>query len=120
MKDAQSLDQTYETFKQIGKVTGREHEANELVDETKHNVEKVIKSVPRHHRSQSVLWKYLLNLKYIQQANIHFDDMLAQLDAKNSFSNIEGWKPVDKESIIKRIQISSFLQKDYLNQITIK
>ena len=40
MKDAQSLDQTYETFKQIGKVTGREHEANELVDETKHNVEK--------------------------------------------------------------------------------
>ena len=35
MKDAQSLDQTYETFKQIGKVTGREHEANELVDETK-------------------------------------------------------------------------------------
>lgn len=66
------IDQTYETFKQIGKVTGREHEANELVDETKHNVEKVIKSVPRHHRSQSVLWKSLLNLKYIQQANIHF------------------------------------------------
>ena len=27
--------------------------------------------------------------------------MLAQLDAKNSFSNIEGWKPVDK-SIIKK------------------
>ena len=40
VKDAQSLDQTYETFKQIGKVTGREHEANELIDETKHNVEK--------------------------------------------------------------------------------
>ena len=39
VKDAQSLDQTYETFKQIG-VTGREHEANELIDETKHNVEK--------------------------------------------------------------------------------
>ena len=37
------LDRTYELFKQIGKVTGREHEANELVDETKHNVEKVIK-----------------------------------------------------------------------------
>ena len=77
VKDAQSLDQTYETFKQIGKVTGREHEANELVDETKHNVEKVIKSVPRHHRSQSVFMEVLLNLKYIQQANIHFDDMLS-------------------------------------------
>ena len=28
--------------------------------------------------------------------------MLAQLDAKIAFSNIEGWKPVDKESIIKK------------------
>ena len=46
--------------------------------------------------------------------------MLAQLDAKNSFSNIEGWKPVDKESIIKKNPDISFLQKDYLNQITIK
>ena len=103
VKDAQSLDQTYETFKQIGKVTGREHEANELVDETKHNVEKVIKSVPRHHRSQSVFME-VSSKPEIYTAGKHpfFDDMLAQLDAKNSFSNIEGWKPVDKESIIKK------------------
>ena len=57
---------------------------------------------------------------YLTRQTYIFDDMLSQLDAKNSFSNIEGWKPVDKEGIIKRIQISSFLQKVYLNQITIK
>ena len=103
VKDAQSLDQTYETFKQIGKVTGREHEANELVDETKHNVEKVIKSVPRHHRSQSVFMDVSSKPEiYTAGKHTFFDDMLAQLDAKNSFSNIEGWKPVDKESIIKK------------------
>ncbi|WP_285491748.1 ABC transporter substrate-binding protein [Staphylococcus haemolyticus] len=103
VKDAQSLDQTYETFKQIGKVTGREHEANELVDETKHNVEKVIKSVPRHHRSQSVFMEVSSKPEiYIAGKHTFFDDMLVQLDAKNSFSNIEGWKPVDKESIIKK------------------
>ncbi|MBU6948369.1 ABC transporter substrate-binding protein [Staphylococcus haemolyticus] len=103
VKDAQSLDQTYETFKQIGKVTGREHEANELVDETKHNVEKVIKSVPRHHRSQSVFMEVSSKPEiYTAGKHTFFDDMLAQLDAKNSFSNIEGWKPVDKESIIKK------------------
>lgn len=103
VKDAQSLDQTYETFKQIGKVTGRKHEANELVDETKHNVEKVIKSVPRHHRSQSVFMEVSSKPEiYTAGKHTFFDDMLAQLDAKNSFSNIEGWKPVDKESIIKK------------------
>ncbi len=103
VKDAQSLDQTYETFKQIGKVTGREHEANELVDETKHNVEKVIKSVPRHHRSQSVFMEVSSKPEiYTAGKHTFFDDMLAQLDAKNSFSNIEGWKRVDKESIIKK------------------
>ena len=103
VKDAQSLDQTYETFKQIGKVTGREHEANELIDETKHNVEKVIKSVPRHHMSQSVFMEVSSKPEiYTAGKHTFFDDMLAQLDAKNSFSNIEGWKPVDKESIIKK------------------
>ena len=103
VKDAQSLDQTYETFKQIGKVTGREHEAKELIDETKHNVEKVIKSVPRHHRSQSVFMEVSSKPEiYTAGKHTFFDDMLAQLDAKNSFSNIEGWKPVDKESIIKK------------------
>lgn len=103
VKDAQSLDQTYEAFKQIGKVTGREHEANELIDETKHNVEKVIKSVPRHHRSQSVFMEVSSKPEiYTAGKHTFFDDMLAQLDAKNSFSNIEGWKPVDKEGIIKK------------------
>lgn len=103
VKDAQSLDQTYETFKQIGKVTGREHEANELIDETKHNVEKVIKSVPRHHRSQSVFMEVSSKPEiYTAGKHTFFDDMLSQLDAKNSFSNIEGWKPVDKEGIIKK------------------
>ncbi|RIO87937.1 ABC transporter substrate-binding protein [Staphylococcus haemolyticus] len=103
VKDAQSLNQTYDTFKQIGKVTGREREAQDLVDETKHNVDKVIKSVPRHHKSQSVFMEVSSKPEiYTAGKHTFFDDMLTQLDAKNSFSNIEGWKPVDKESIIKK------------------
>lgn len=71
VKDAQSLDQAYDTFKQIGKVTGREKEADDLVDETKRNVDKVIKSVPRHNKNKVSLWKYLLNLRFIQPVKIH-------------------------------------------------
>lgn len=35
VKDAQSINETYDTFKTIGKITGREHQAQDLVDETK-------------------------------------------------------------------------------------
>ncbi|MDU3186338.1 MAG: helical backbone metal receptor [Staphylococcus epidermidis] len=52
VKDAQSIDETYDTFKSIGKLTDREKQAKELVDETKHNVDKIINSIPKHHKKQ--------------------------------------------------------------------
>ena len=103
VKDAQSLEQTYDTFKQVGEVTGREKQADELINETKKNVEKVVKSVPKHHQSQSVFMEVSSKPDiYTAGQGTFFDDMLNKLDAKNSFSNIEGWKAVDKESIIKK------------------
>ncbi|MBI5971684.1 ABC transporter substrate-binding protein [Staphylococcus caledonicus] len=103
VKDAQSLEQTYHTFKQVGEVTGREKQADELINETKKNVEKVVKSVPKHHQSQSVFMEVSSKPDiYTAGQGTFFDDMLNKLDAKNSFSNIEGWKAVDKESIIKK------------------
>ena len=35
VKDAQSLNQVYDSFEQVGKVTHREKEAKQLVKETK-------------------------------------------------------------------------------------
>ncbi|MCE5090651.1 ABC transporter substrate-binding protein [Staphylococcus devriesei] len=103
VKDAQSLEQTYDTFKQVGEVTGREKQADELINETKKNVEKVVKSVPKHHQSQSVFMEVSSKPDiYTAGKGTFFDDMLNKLGAKNSFSNIEGWKAVDKESIIKK------------------
>ena len=49
IKDAQSLDQVYHSFEQVGKVTHRENEAKQLVKETKDNVKKVIYSIQAHH-----------------------------------------------------------------------
>lgn len=54
VKDAQSIDEMYETFKQVGKVTGKEKEANALVKETKNNIKKVVNSVPKDAKSQKV------------------------------------------------------------------
>ena len=46
MLKMQSIDEMYETFKQVGKVTGKEKEANALVKETKIILKKV-NSVPK-------------------------------------------------------------------------
>lgn len=54
VKDAQSINATYDTFKSIGKLTHREKQAQNLIDETKQNVDKVIHSVPMHHKKQKV------------------------------------------------------------------
>lgn len=102
VKDAQSINATYDTFKSIGKLTHREKQAQNLIDETKQNVDKVIHSVPKHHKKQKVFMEVSLK-PYIYTAGKHtfFNDMLEKLDAQNSFSNVDGWKAVSKESVIK-------------------
>ena len=51
IKDAQSLNQVYDSFEQVGKVTHREKEAKQL-KETKDNIQKVIESIPAHHKNR--------------------------------------------------------------------
>lgn len=119
VKDAQSIDEMYETFKQVGKVTGKEKEANALVKETKNNIKKVVNSVPKDAKSQKVFMEVSSEPEiYTAGKNTFFDDMLKQLKAKNSFSNLDGWQKVSKEAIIKKnpdvmISTMGILEKDY-------
>lgn len=119
VKDAQSIDEMYETFKQVGKVTGKEKEANALVKETKNNIKKVVNSVPKDAKSQKVFMEVSSESEiYTAGKNTFFDDMLKQLKAKNSFSNLDGWQKVSKESIIKKnpdvmISTMGISEKDY-------
>lgn len=119
VKDAQSIDEMYETFKQVGKVTGKEKEANALVKETKNNIKKVVNSVPKDAKSQKVFMEVSSEPEiYTAGKNTFFDDMLKQLKAKNSFSNLDGWQKVSKEAIIKKnpdvmISTMGISEKDY-------
>lgn len=119
VKDAESIDEMYETFKQVGKVTGKEKEANALVKETKNNIKKVVNSVPKDAKSQKVFMEVSSEPEiYTAGKNTFFDDMLKQLKAKNSFSNLDGWQKVSKEAIIKKnpdvmISTMGISEKDY-------
>ncbi|WP_270892712.1 ABC transporter substrate-binding protein [Staphylococcus saprophyticus] len=119
VKNAQSIDEMYETFKQVGKVTDKEKEANALVKETKNNIKKVVNSVPKDAKSQKVFMEVSSEPEiYTAGKNTFFDDMLKQLKAKNSFSNLDGWQKVSKEAIIKKnpdvmISTMGISEKDY-------
>ncbi|ATH60942.1 MULTISPECIES: ABC transporter substrate-binding protein [Staphylococcus] len=103
VKDAQSIDEMYATFKQIGKVTNKEKEANALVKETKDNIDQVKKSVPEDAKGQKVFMEISSAPEiYTAGKNTFFDDMLTQLKTENSFSNLDGWQKVSKEDIIKQ------------------
>ncbi|EHJ08251.1 iron (Fe3+) ABC transporter binding protein [Staphylococcus simiae CCM 7213 = CCUG 51256] len=123
VKDAQSIDETYDTFKQIGKITHRQQQADQLVDDTKKSVNKVINSIPKHHKQPNVFIE-ISSKPDIYTAGKHtfFNDMLTKLDAKNSFDDIDGWKSVSKESIIKHnpdilISTEAKTRADYMDMI---
>ena len=103
VKDAQSIDEMYESFMQIGKITHKEKASKKLVKETKQNIERVKNSVPNDAKGQKVFMEISSEPEiYTAGKQTFFDDMLTQLKAKNSFSNLNGWQKVSKEDIIKQ------------------
>ena len=103
VKDAQSIDEMYESFMQIGKVTHKEKASKKLVKETKQNIERVKNSVPNDAKGQKVFMEISSEPEiYTAGKQTFFDDMLTQLKAENSFSNLKGWQKVSKEDIIKQ------------------
>ncbi|MBA8778084.1 ABC transporter substrate-binding protein [Staphylococcus schleiferi subsp. coagulans] len=103
VKDAQSINEMYESFEQIGKLTGREKQAKYLIDETKANIKKVTDSVPKQKKEPKVFIEIASEPEiYTAGKGTFMNDMLKQLHAKNVFDDTEGWPKVSKEQIIKK------------------
>ncbi|WP_415363496.1 ABC transporter, substrate-binding protein [Mammaliicoccus lentus] len=101
--DANSINEMYQTFKQVGKVTGKEKEANKLVDKVKNDIEKVKKDIPKDKQGKQVFMEISSQPDiYTSGKNTFYDDMLTSIKAKNVFHDEEGWIKTDKESILKR------------------
>lgn len=103
VKDAQSLNEMYQSFEQIGQATNKEKEAQTLVKETKANVEKVVNKA----KSRKVQPKVFIEIAsepeiYTVGKQTFMNDMLTKLKAKNVFDDHKGWPTVSKEDIIKK------------------
>lgn len=103
IKDAKSIDEMYQTFEQVGKVTGAEKEAQVLVKETKKNIKEVIDGISEKKAAPKVFVEIASEPEIYTTGNHTFmNDMLRQLKAENVFADQEGWPKVDKEQIIKK------------------
>lgn len=103
VEDAKSIKQMYETFKQVGEVTGTEKEAQALVKETKANIQKVIDDIPNKKANPKVFIEIASEPEiYTAGKDTFMNDMLRQLKADNVFADQADWPKVDKEQIIKK------------------
>ncbi|MEJ7541625.1 ABC transporter substrate-binding protein [Staphylococcus intermedius] len=103
VKDAHSIDEMYETFHQIGKLTGTEQQAAQLVIETKHNIQQVIDDIPNRKKAPKVFIEIASEPEmYTAGKGTFMNDMLKQLHAQNVFDDTEGWPKVSKEQVIKK------------------
>ncbi|MEB6201188.1 ABC transporter substrate-binding protein [Mammaliicoccus fleurettii] len=101
--DANSINEMYETFKQVGKVTGKEREANQLVRKVKSEINNVIIEVPKEQQGKKVFMEISSQPDiYTSGSNTFYDDMLNSIKAENIYHDQEGWIKTDKESILKR------------------
>lgn len=101
--DANSINEMYKTFKQVGKVTGKEREANQLVRKVKSEINNVIIEVPKEQQGKKVFMEISSQPDiYTSGSNTFYDDMLNSIKAENIYHDQEGWIKTDKESILKR------------------
>ncbi|MCE4970544.1 ABC transporter substrate-binding protein [Staphylococcus chromogenes] len=103
VKDAQSLNEMYQSFEQIGQATNKEKEAQTLVKETKANVEKVVNKAKSRKAQPKVFIEIASEPEiYTVGKQTFMNDMLTKLKAKNVFDDHKGWPTVSKEDIIKK------------------
>ncbi|MBV5190762.1 ABC transporter substrate-binding protein [Staphylococcus chromogenes] len=103
VKDAQSLNEMYQSFEQIGQATNKEKEAQTLVKETKANVEKVVNKAKSRKAQPKVFIEIASEPEiYTVGKQTFMNDMLTKLKAKNVFDDHKEWPTVSKEDIIKK------------------
>ncbi|WP_323703323.1 ABC transporter substrate-binding protein [Mammaliicoccus sp. Dog046] len=103
VKDAHSIKEMYQSFEQIGKVTGKEQESKDLVNRVKGEITEVVKDIPKKQQGKKVFMEISAQPDiYTAGSDTFYDDMLREIKAKNIFHDEKGWIKTDKEIIVKR------------------
>ncbi|MBD1378713.1 ABC transporter substrate-binding protein [Metabacillus arenae] len=104
VNDAQNLDQVYESITMIGKASGTEEKAEEMISEMKtkfENIQKTASEIPEDKQKSVFLEVQPAPEIYTAGKNTFMNELLTLVGAKNAAADQEGWVKITEEAIIE-------------------
>ncbi|MCF6093666.1 ABC transporter substrate-binding protein [Microaerobacter geothermalis] len=101
--DANTLEETYESIKNIGLVTGRTKEAEEIIarmDEEKTSVVEAVKNIPQEKRKK--VWIEVSPDLYTAGSGTFMNELLTLAGGINVAADQSGWVQLSEETVIER------------------
>ncbi|GGJ99466.1 putative ABC transporter substrate-binding lipoprotein YvrC [Lentibacillus kapialis] len=104
VSDAQNIEQTYDSIKQIGHITGTEKKANDITSNMKEEFAALSEKTAEisDDKRQSVFFEVAPAPEiFTAGQNTFFDSLLEVVHAENASKEMDGWVKIDPESIVE-------------------
>ncbi len=122
VEEAASLEQVYDNIALLGKITGAQDKAEEVIHDMKSRIAKVKEKTAQIEEKKSVIFE-IDPEPYVAGKNTFMDEMLSIINAENLITE-EGWFKIDQESYIERnpdvilTTYGSFFEDDPVKMVT--
>ena len=123
VEDATTIDEVYDTFNQVATPFDRTDKSEQLVEETKSQVQAVLDDIPSSDTMTRVYYEVSLEPeRYTSGRETLHHDMIAQLKAKNIYEDLKGWQSIALESLVEKnpdiyLHASDITEEDLMNDI---
>lgn len=124
INEATSFQQAYESIEMIGKVTGAEEKATEIIDDMKERIENIKEKTANVEKKKSVVFEISGQPLFVAGKNTFMDEILSIINAENVVSDLdEPWPQVDEEYMIEKnpdviITTYGYYTEDPIGQVT--
>ncbi|MCF6411685.1 ABC transporter substrate-binding protein [Pseudalkalibacillus salsuginis] len=103
VNEAQNFDQVYESIEMIGKASGKQQEAGQIVSEMKEEIEAIKEKAQSISQKKSVFIEVSPAPEiYTPGKNTFMDEMLSIINAENASGDLEGWAKIDQEAVVEK------------------
>ncbi|WP_257346894.1 ABC transporter substrate-binding protein [Pseudalkalibacillus decolorationis] len=103
VNNAETFDQVYDSIELVGKATGTQEKADQIVKGMKDKI-KSIKSKASEIKEQKTVFIEVSPAPeiYTPGKNTFMHEMLQIINAKNAASDLDGWQKIDEEAVVKK------------------
>lgn len=124
INEATSFQQAYDSIEMIGKVTGTDEKAAEIINDMKDRIQKVKEKTANVEERKSVVFEISGQPLFLAGKNTFMDEILSIINAENVVNDLDDpWPQVDEEYIIEKnpdviITTYGYYTEDPVGQVT--